>query len=256
MINLRSINPHGVNDAGTDGDRERLMTKETVNGKETLVDTIHEKIKRDIIAHELLPGERLRTKELAERYGVSETPVKLALNRLCTEHVIDNYPRQGMRVHEFTAEEAEEIFDIRLMIDLYYAREVIDTVACHSVFQTAFKKNVEGHLAVTKGIGETASLEEYFSNYDYDCAFHELYLKCTGNRKILDVYHSIDPFGFFTYVFHRQSPKRDLAGAKEHLKIYEAIMDRDEERLKACLRERYENSEKAVTRLLRVEKML
>ena len=72
------------------------------NGKETLVDTVYEQIRRDIVGHELLPGQKLKTKELSARYGVSETPVKLALNRLCTEHVIDNYPRQGMKVHEFS----------------------------------------------------------------------------------------------------------------------------------------------------------
>ena len=237
-------------------ERWYVMAKENGSGKETLVETIHKKIKRDIIAHELLPGERLRTKELAERYGVSETPVKLALNRLCTEHMIDNYPRQGMRVHELSAEEAAEIFDVRLMMDLYYAHEVIDTVSCHSVFQKEFRRNVEGHLAVIQGINDVASLEEYFSNYDYDNAFHELYLKCTGNKKVLDRYHSINPFGFSNYVFHRQSKKKDLAGAEEHLKIYEAIIDRDEDRLKNALKEHYGNSKDAITRLLKVEKML
>ena len=89
------------------------------NGKETLVDTIYEQIRRDIVGHVLLPGQKLKTKELSARYGVSETPVKLALNRLCTEHIIDNYPRHGMKVHEFSPDEAGEIFDIRRMMDLY-----------------------------------------------------------------------------------------------------------------------------------------
>ena len=118
------------------------------NGKETLVDTVYEQIRRDIVGHVLLPGQKLKTKELSARYGVSETPVKLALNRLCTEHIIDNYPRQGMKVHEFSPDEAGEIFDIRRMMDLYYTKEVIDTVASNRIFQEEMRKNVEEHLEI------------------------------------------------------------------------------------------------------------
>lgn len=110
------------------------------NGKETLADTVYEQIRRDIVGHVLLPGQKLKTKELSARYGVSETPVKLALNRLCTEHIIDNYPRQGMKVHEFSPDEAGEIFDIRRMMDLYYTKEVIDTVASNRIFQEEMLK--------------------------------------------------------------------------------------------------------------------
>ena len=225
------------------------------NGKETLVDNVYEQIRRDIVGHVLLPGQKLKTKELSARYGVSETPVKLALNRLCTEHIIDNYPRQGMKVHEFSPDEAGEIFDIRRMMDLYYTKEVIDTVASNRIFQEEMRKNVEEHLENVEKISENASLEQYLENYMYDYKFHELYLKCTGNRKILDVYKSINPFVYSNYVFHRQSREKDVAGVMEHRQMLDAICEKDEQALKIAINTHYHNTKKTIMRVLKVEKL-
>jgi len=229
----------------------------TNNGKETLVDTICDQIRRDIIGHVLLPGDRLRTKELAERYGVSETPVKLALNRLCTEKIIDNYPRQGMRVHEFTAEEVGETYDIRLMMDLYYVKEVIDTVEYNQVLRNELKRNVAEHMDLINQIdGNITRMEVFLRNYEFDNEFHELYLKCTGNQKILEVFRSINPFVYSNYIFLRQSREKDIQGVNGHKKILDAILAKDEELLKVCLKEHYEKSKKAIMLILKVEKML
>ena len=99
------------------------------NGKkETLVDMICRNIRRDIIVGELQPGDKLVTRELAARYGTSEMPVKLALNRMIAEEIVENYPRQGMVVRPISLSDAEEIFDLRLMMDLYYTRQIINAV--------------------------------------------------------------------------------------------------------------------------------
>ena len=85
-----------------------------------MVDTICRNIRRDIIAHELRPGQKINVKELAARYGTSETPVKIALNRLLSEQIVENFPRHGLKIKSIDEEEAKEIFSLRLMMDLYY----------------------------------------------------------------------------------------------------------------------------------------
>ena len=136
------------------------------NTKETLVDSICEQIKKDIMGQVLLPGEKINVKELTKRYGTSDTPVKLALNRLIAEQIIDNYPRQGMRVHELNAEEVTEIFDIRLMMDLYYTKEVIEAVSFSEIFREELTKNVEEHMAVVKRSMDKESVDDCIENYN------------------------------------------------------------------------------------------
>ena len=183
--------------------------KEKEASKATLVDTICKKIRKDIVSRELLPGEKVKPKELAERYGTSETPVKLALNRLISEQIIENYPRQGMRIKDIDASEAEDIFNVRLMMDLFYTQEIIDSVSMNKSLQEALEKNVQEHTALLNSKEGLSEVELFQKNYNLDYEFHKLYLKCTGNKKLIDLFQYSNPFMYSNYIFSRQSKEKD-----------------------------------------------
>lgn len=73
-----------------------MMERST--SKITLAESVYERIRRDIITNQLKPGEKINIRELSTRYEASETPIRLALNRLASENIIEHFPRQGMRV--------------------------------------------------------------------------------------------------------------------------------------------------------------
>ena len=89
--------------------------------KTTLADSVEEQLRKAIITGEIQQGERINIKDLTVKYGVSETPLRTALNRLVAENLIDNYPRQGMVVKPINIERARETFELRCMMELYYA---------------------------------------------------------------------------------------------------------------------------------------
>lgn len=224
--------------------------------KETMVDTICKSIRRDIIAHELQPGQKINVKEMAQRYGSSETPVKLALNRLLSEQIVENFPRHGMRIKAINEEEAKEIFSLRLMMDLYYTKEIIEAVRSNSVLRQALQDNVNEHYDIMKKYENENTVEKYMENYIHDFKFHELYLKCSGNCKLVELYHSINPFIYSNYIFRKQSREKDFAGVTEHKKIIEAIFDSDEARLRAYLTEHIDNAIKSISMIIKIDKML
>ena len=221
--------------------------------KETLVDTICKNIRKDVLTHYLVPGQKIQIATLAERYGTSETPVKLALNRLISEKIIENYPRKGMRVHALNSNEANEIFDVRLMIDLYYTKEIIDSINVNSRLKEELLDNVKEHYALVSG--EINDSDDYIKNYNYDYRFHELYLKSSGNSKIVELYKNTNPFIYSNHLFRRQSKEKDIAGVEEHKQIMEAILNRDEELLRKYLKLHMENAKKAVCLILKVDQM-
>lgn len=57
-----------------------MMERST--SKITLAESVYERIRRDIITNQLKPGEKINIRELSTRYEASETPIRLALNRL------------------------------------------------------------------------------------------------------------------------------------------------------------------------------
>ena len=99
---------------------------------------------------------------------------------------------------------------------------------------TSLENNVNEHYEIMKKYENENTVEKYMENYIHDAKFHELYLKCSGNRKLVELYHSVNPFIYSNYIFRKQSKEKDFAGVEEHRKIIQAIFDEDEERLREC----------------------
>ena len=167
-------------DLKKDLDEDLMDIREPEEGKkETLVDIICRNIRRDIIVGELIPGEKLMAKDLAEKYGTSETPVKLALNRMISEEVVENYPRQGMVIKPMTLSDAEEIFDLRLMMDLYYTKQIIEAVKVNKTLRRELEQNIEEHEEIMRKFLDTNDVELFLQDYNHDYEFHKIYAQET-----------------------------------------------------------------------------
>lgn len=234
----------------------RKEASEARETKETLVDTICKNIRFDVVAGNLLPGQKIQAKDLAIKYGTSETPVKLALNRLISDQIIENFPRQGMRIKPMNEEDAKEIFSIRLMMDLYYTKEIIEAVRMNKLLREALIKNVDEHMEIIKRYADHNDVELFLENYMHDFEFHELYLKCSGNKKLVDMYQSINPFMYSNYIFRKQSSEKDIAGVEEHREIIQAIFDRDEDRLRHWLKVHNNNAVKSISMIMKIDRIL
>jgi DNA-binding GntR family transcriptional regulator len=70
-----------------------------------------------IMGGDLSPGARLGEPELAERLGVSRTPVREALSRLAAEGLVELVPNRGARVATWTVAELEGVFDLRSSLE-------------------------------------------------------------------------------------------------------------------------------------------
>ena len=223
--------------------------------KVTLIDTIYSNIRRDITMRILQPGQRINIKELSERYGTSLTPIKLALNRLVSERIIENFPRQGMVVRSASVQEVGEIFDMRLMLYLNCMDKIITTVNYNKDLHDELKSNVEEHMRVIESLTPDSPVDEYIKNYQLDYLFHKTYLKCSGCKKILELYDFLNPFLYTNYIFRRQSKEKDLAGVHEHSMILDAIESEDEEKLKQALELHIYHAKIAVGLILKVDEI-
>ena len=82
----------------------------------SLVESVREHLIEDIMERRYLPGQKLPVVEVARRYGVSETPVKQAFNRLVSEGMLDAIPRRGVVVRHVSREESRELMEARQMV--------------------------------------------------------------------------------------------------------------------------------------------
>lgn len=85
--------------------------------RENLADGVESAVRGMIVDGQFAPGERLNEVHLAERLGVSRTPLREALNRLAAEGAIEARPRLGYFVRPLSSEELDQIYDLRPILD-------------------------------------------------------------------------------------------------------------------------------------------
>lgn len=88
------------------------MTRSLTSGERAL-----EALRELILTAQLTPGSRLGEVELAERLGVSRTPVREALTRLAAEGLVEIVANRGARVATWTVAELEGVFDLRASLE-------------------------------------------------------------------------------------------------------------------------------------------
>ena len=81
--------------------------------KETLVETLRD----EIIRGDFVPGQYLRLEEIASRFDVSTMPVREALRDLEAEGLVTIFPHRGAIVTELSADELQDIYDIRVTLE-------------------------------------------------------------------------------------------------------------------------------------------
>lgn len=106
----------------------------------TLVDEAYQSLKKDIIEEYLPAGEKINLNTLCTRYGTSPTPIKQALNRLIAEGLIESIPRKGCRVRPFNWAWVDERFEIRMMMELYFAPQTTAAVKPARCFRPVLSK--------------------------------------------------------------------------------------------------------------------
>jgi GntR family carbon starvation induced transcriptional regulator len=75
------------------------------------------RLRTAILTGEFPPGTRLRAEELAERWQVSPTPLREAFHRLGGARLVEVTPQRGVRVAEFTLEDAADLYALRLRLE-------------------------------------------------------------------------------------------------------------------------------------------
>lgn len=87
----------------------------------TIQESVADRLRNLILSRHLRPGERLVQSELAEQLGVSRTPIREALYELASDGLVVLSPYKGASVADFSLEDLEGIYSIRIPLEGYGA---------------------------------------------------------------------------------------------------------------------------------------
>ncbi|OPA80945.1 hypothetical protein BVG16_00945 [Paenibacillus selenitireducens] len=89
---------------------------------ETTYSRVRDKLRQDILSGEFKPGVRLRIVDLSNRYGVSQMPIREALQQLQGEGLVSLLPHKGASVREVNEKFVSDMYDIRMAIETMLVR--------------------------------------------------------------------------------------------------------------------------------------
>lgn len=193
----------------------------------TMSDYAYQRLRSDIIAGRRQPGAKLRVDQLRRDYEVGATPLREALSRLSADGFVIAEGQRGFRVVPVSAEELEDITNVRILIETETLRNSI----AHG--DDAWEARLVGvyHQLSKVEAREDATYPEWEQAND---AFHSALLSaCTSgllqrlHRTLYDQHKRYRNISLLS-----PSVPRDVHG--EHQEIYEAAMERDADRASAA----------------------
>ncbi|MGD9100781.1 MAG: GntR family transcriptional regulator, partial [Anaerolineae bacterium] len=117
--------------------------------KEALVETLRD----EIIRGDFVPGQYLRLEEIATRFDVSTMPVREALRDLEAEGLVTIFPHRGATVTQLSADELQDIYDIRVALEEMATRLAVPLVTEATLTElTTLVERMENH------VGDVATL--------------------------------------------------------------------------------------------------
>jgi DNA-binding GntR family transcriptional regulator len=179
-----------------------------------LSDSVHEAVLELLMSRGVEPGSALRTQALADRLGVSATPVREALARLEATGLVTRSARRGYRAAPLlTPQELAQLVDVRLLVEPGNAER-----ACRradDAFVRRLHEAVEAQRSAPTGPG-FARFKDYLQA---DWSFHELLAEGTGNPFIV---RTLDSFRGFVQRLHQV--EEEVPDAAESVAEHEAVV--------------------------------
>lgn len=97
------------------------MKQNSLEKHQTLRERILETIRDAILKGSLKPGEKVAEPELAERFGISRTPIREAFRQLESEGYLTVIPRKGAVVAALSEKDVDEFYAIKSILEGYAA---------------------------------------------------------------------------------------------------------------------------------------
>ena len=138
-------------------------------------DQIYEYLRRAIVRLDLEPGAPLQEKDISERFDVSRTPVREALQRLAEEDLVDILPHSGTWVSRISFQVAEEGFVLRRALEVESVRKAAELATAPD------SAMLDASIARMRAIITAGRLEDYLE--EDDC-FHAAIARISGYPRI------------------------------------------------------------------------
>ena len=218
-----------------------------VNENENLPlrDVVFNTHRQAILLGEFKPGERLMEIQLANKLGVSRTPIREAIRKLELEGLVIMIPRKGAEVADITEKSLRDVLEVRKALE-----ELAVQLACEKITQEELEElekageNFKKVLKRSKDITEVA---------EADVRFHDVIYMATDNQKLIHLLNKLREQMYRYRVEYLKNPDVHEQLTQEHEEIVYHIKRREKVEATAVTCQHIDNQVSAVTDKIRTK---
>lgn len=210
-----------------------------------LRDVVFKTLRQAILRGELKPGERLMEIQLANKLGVSRTPIREAIRKLELEGLVLMIPRRGAEVAEITEKSLRDVLEVRKALE-----ELSVELACDRVTEEDLKeleKAAEEFQRITKN-GDVTEIAEA------DVHFHDIIYRAADNQRLTQLLNNLGEQMYRYRVEYLKNPEVYGQLMHEHEQIITHIRKHEKEEAVRITCEHIDNQVAAVSDLIRTKR--
>jgi DNA-binding GntR family transcriptional regulator len=192
-----------------------------------------ERLRALILTGEYGPDERLVEEQLAERLGVSRTPVRQALTMLEAEGLVEIAPKRGAAVCSFSTEDVWDIYDLRAVLEGHAARRAAGRIKGGELERL---RELAGEMEGLAGRFDDHE-EEIRALVKFNQEFHGTIVEASRNRRLKRLINRTVEIPLMFKAFFWYTPHERVISNHYHRQILEALVRGDADRAEIIMRE-------------------
>jgi DNA-binding GntR family transcriptional regulator len=210
-----------------------------------LRDVVFKTLRQGILTGELKPGERLMEIHLANKLGVSRTPIREAIRKLELEGLVTMIPRRGAEVAQITEKSMRDVLEVRKVLD-----KLSVELACERITEEEKEKLGEAG----QGFEQAVAAGDFANIAKADVVFHDIIVEASRNMRLIQMVNNLAEQMYryrFEYIKDASRHQRII---EEHRQIYEGIISGDKEAAGAASGTHIDNQEQSIICQIRIDR--
>lgn len=189
----------------------------SVKTHKPLREVVYEELRMLILTSKIPPGTRMMEIELAEKMGVSRTPIREAIRKLEEEGFVQIEPRRGAYVSKISVQD---------MVNILEVRETLDGLAAYLAAQRMTKEQKRALQEESHRFDEAVKLGDKDEMIKRDSNFHTLIVEGSQNNYLGHMTERVQELVLrFRYIYYKDFKRAEEMPA-EHHRMYKAIVER------------------------------
>lgn len=206
-----------------------------------LRDVVFKTLRQAILKGDMEPGERLMEITLANKLGVSRTPIREAIRKLELEGLVHMVPRKGAIVASISEKDMRDVLEVRVTLE-----ELAVKLAVYSMEES----DIDQLKRAARNFESAVIARDIVDIVEADVMFHDVIYNKTNNGRLIQIINNLREQMYRYRLEYVKDARTHSILISEHQDIITALEKRDVDEAKKAVRQHIVNQEKGIVRAI------